>query len=428
MSEEIRSITILIAALWPLLLALPAVHSRLPWPRHLALVPALMLVLWPGDYSLAIPWSLFGTGFLVDGNVRWLLVMSMAVWLTAAIVGESSRRTSTYNSETILFLLTLSGNLGVVLASDLIGFFSFSTLMGYGFYGLLVQDGDEEVRRAGRIYLFFLIVADLALFEALLLAANMTEDLQYQTVRQAMMGTSSTQFYLGIVFFGFAVKAGIWPFHLWLIAAFNTRRRITTLLLAGLPVAMGLLGAVRWIPLGVHAFNFLGMILQILGVAATLYAVLRFLIHASLKVLPAWSTVAGAGLFVVPLGRGLIHPDLWREYEYLAYPLIALMGIFLTALTFTIGRWQDTHQHPTFSLQRVEALIQFVGGRVRVTQQWIKNQSLGLQAFWHALGLKATEPLQRTLDWEKTGIFAGGWSATITFFVLLGLMMSWLSY
>jgi formate hydrogenlyase subunit 3/multisubunit Na+/H+ antiporter MnhD subunit len=317
------------------------------------------------------------------------------------------------------------------LATDLVGFFSFSTLMGYGFYGLLIHGGDEEVRRAGRLYLFFLIAADLALFEVMLLAANTTEDLQYQAVRQAIVRTSSAQFYLGLVIFGFAAKAGIWPFHLWLMASFNLGHRLTTLLLAGVPIAMGLLGAVRWFPLGEHAFTFFGMILQMLGVAALLYSGFKlFTLNSvnSVRIWPAWSTVAVAGLFVAALGRGLAQPALWHEYEYLAYPFIALLGIFLAALTFAIGRRQDTYPPPTFALQRVEALILLVEGWIDVIQRGIKNKSLGLQSFWCASELKAAELLQQILDWKKPAVLGGGWSATIALFVLLGLVIAWLSH
>ena len=79
MNEEIYGIFLLIVVVGPLLLSIPALHSRVPWPRHLAIIPAVLLVVLPGDASLAMPWLIFGTGFAVDGEVRWILVMSIVI-------------------------------------------------------------------------------------------------------------------------------------------------------------------------------------------------------------------------------------------------------------------------------------------------------------------------------------------------------------
>lgn len=426
MIEKIHGLLLLIAVVWPLLLAIPALHSRLPWPHYLALVPPLMLLLWPGDNSLVLSWFLFGTEFGVDGEVRWVLGMTIVTWLTAAFVAESLKHSSTYNPVTTFFLLTFSGNLGVVLATDLVGFFSFSTLMGYGFYGLLIHDGNEEVRQAGRLYLIFLIVADLLLFEALLLAASNIGGLRYEVVRQLMAETSSSQFYLYMVLIGFALKAGIWPLHLWLSAAFNSGHRLTTLLLAGVPVAMGLLGAVRWLPFGEHAFYVLGMTILIMGMAAMLYAVTKFFMNPSLKILPAWSTVAIAGLFVVALGTGLAHPTVWSQYEYLKYPYLASMGIFLTALIFVCGRLQNKPQASNVDVHREEVLILWVKERIDVINRWAEESLLRLRSHWGGLLAKEVDQYQRIVDWEKPAVFMSRWSVIITLLVLLGLALVWL--
>jgi len=162
----------------PLLLLLPALRSRLSRPCHLALLPAVMLLVIPEDFSIEIPWLLFGTGLGIDGPSRLLLAMSVVLWIAATFLQAPSGQAGD-NRYTSFFLLTMAGNLGAILAIDMVSFFTFSTLMGYGFYGLLVIDGDAAERRAGRVYLGFLILADLLLFEALLIAATTSEDLGF---------------------------------------------------------------------------------------------------------------------------------------------------------------------------------------------------------------------------------------------------------
>ncbi len=423
MIEQIHSLLLLIAVVWPLLLAIPALHSRLPWPRHLAIAPAVVLIVLPGEGSLVLPWFLFGTGLALDTDSRWILLMSVAVWFLAVMLSRSSRDFSPgYDNANTLFLLTLAGNLGAVLAADLVGFFCFSTLMGYGFYGLLIHGGDKEVRRAGRLYLLFVIVADLVLFEALLLAASTTLDLRYAALRPAMAGAPSLQFYSWMVLIGFALKAGIWPLHLWLLGAFNLQRRSTTWLLAGVPVAMGLLGAVRWFPSGETALEVLGTTMQVMGVAALLYAALKFFRPDFVRMRPAWATLAVTGLFVAALGTGLAQPGLWRPYAGLMHPLIAASGIFLTALTVVIGRRQETHP------QHGKALSPSVAGWWSVARRWIRHRGLKVQSFWRAIWLQAAGFFREHADWQKPAFPAGGWSAAISLFVLLGLVIAWLSY
>jgi multicomponent K+:H+ antiporter subunit D len=427
MSEAIYGVALLCVVAWPLLLVIPAIHSRLPRPRLLAILPAMVLTVLPGDASVELPWVLFGSGFAVDHEVRWVLAMFVAIWLTAAHLAKSSRHDSASDRVTTLFLLTLAGNLGAILAADLVGFFSFLTLMGYGFYGLLIQDTDKEVRHAGCLYLIFLIVADLALLEALLIAAWTTEDLRYETVRQAMAGTASAPFYLWMVLAAVTLRAGIWPVHLWVSAVFGAAPLSRALVLIGGPIAMGLLGAIRWLPLGEMDFQGPWEVIQVMGIAAVLYAVAMLIMRATLKTLPAWATIAATGLFIAVLGTGLADPAVWRRYEHLAVPFIASLGIFMAALVFAIGRRKDTREPPSVALRRMETLSLWVGRRMGVGQQWVEDKSLGLQFLWRASWLKVVTQHQRLLNWQQSGVMADRWSAAITLFVLLGLVLAWLA-
>ncbi len=330
----------------PLLLALPALRSRLPWPCYLAILPAVILLLIPADFSIEVPWLLFGTGLGVGGASRLLLAMSVVLWVAAATLLRAPSSRPADNRLATFFLLTMAGNLGMILATGLVGFFAFSTLMGYGFYGLLVTTGNAGARRAGRAYLGLLILADLALFEALLVTAATTGDLGFGAARHAMAQSPSLGLYLSMVVFGFAAKAGIWPLHFWLPLAFRSTRPAVALLLGGVPVAMALLGMVRWLPLGEITSPKLGLIIQGIGVAAMLYAILTGLIRGQLKLLPAYAVIATTGLFVTALGTGLADPAAWAGYGNLAHYYIVSLGLGLAILTTTIGWLQARRGYP----------------------------------------------------------------------------------
>jgi multicomponent K+:H+ antiporter subunit D len=427
MITDLYTMMLWMAVVWPLLLSIPALHSRLPWPPHLAILPAALLALLPDDALLELPWLLFGTGLAIDTDIRWILLMCVVIWFTAATVAAPARGDPAHQQTTTLFLLTLSGNLGAILTTDLVGFFGFSTLMGYGLYGLLINDGDKAVRRAGRLYLISLILADLALFEALLLAATATDDYRYEMVRQAMTDNSMSLIYLCMVLLGFALKAAIWPLHLWLFATFRSAPLSKTLLLGGVPVAMGLLGAIRWLPLGAEGSYLPGIITQLVGVSALLYVGIRLFRDAPLKLLPALATILASGLFIMALGMGLTQPSLSMQFEHLGYPFIAILGILLTAINLIVKRWQERRpqtgteipQDSTLNLQSVRVMNAF--------QQWASRGFREYQSHWHSLWRQAVAKSRGILYWQISEFFVTGWRFRITMLVLLGLVLVWLA-
>jgi len=316
----------------PLLLALPALHSRLAWPCHLALLPAVILLAVPAVFSIEVPWLLLGIGLGIDEASRWLLAMSVVLWAAAATRLHAPDGQSVDNRLITFFLLTMSGNLGAILATELVGFFAFSALMGYGFYGLLVDGGSEMVRRAGRVYLGFLILADLALFEAMLIAAAMTGDLEFEAVRHAMARSPALGLYLTMVLAGFALKAGVWPLHFWLPLAFRSARPAVALLLGGVPVAIALLGMVRWLPLGELTLTDLGVGIQWVGLAAAIYGTVTGLLQSHPRALLAYAGIVVTSLFVTSLGTGLEWPMIGTAIQGTAHLFILTLGLILAAL------------------------------------------------------------------------------------------------
>ena len=180
-------------------------------------------------------------------------------------------------------------------------------------------------------------------------------------------------------------------------------------------------------PFGEHALNGSGMVIQILGVAAILYAALRLFSPTPVKLIPAWGTVAATGVFSVALGAGLAHPAVWRQYDYLTHPLIATLGISLAGLSFVCGRLRNKQRHPDRVLRRVEALIQVAGKRVGAIQRLARDRWLGLRFYWRVLWLKAEKCHQHILDLQKPVDLVGGWNGRITMFAILGLALAWLA-
>ena len=428
MNTVLSALLLILTPLLPLLLAFPALRSRISWPCHIALLPALILLTVPVGVSIELPWLLLGSGLGFDDEAgRLLLAMSVLLWSAATILLYTVKGEPADDHLTTFFLLTLAGSLGAILATELVGFFAFSVLMGYAFYGLLVAGGDEETRRAARVYLVLLILADLALFEALLIAATTTEDLGFGVVRQAMAQSASPSLYLSMVLAGFALKAGVWPLHFWLPPAFRSARPAVALLLGGVPVAIGLLGAVRWLPLGEITSPDLGLISQGMGVAAMLYAILAGLKRAQLKMLPAYATIFATGLFATTLGAGLSDLAVWSRHGNLAYFFIASLGVGVAVLVATIGWLQARYHYPAMPENQADDSSPWFERWPGAVMRWAAQMGVDtlprLRATWLAKvgGLRQVRAWQRTLDGSERSLQR--WAYAITLFLLLGIVV-----
>ncbi len=391
---------------WPLLLALPTLHSRLPWPLFLAIAPAALLILLPGEANLPLPWLALGTTHLsVDGSNRWILAMLVTLWLIAIPPRSRAPHPPLYH------LLTLAGALGAVLATDLIGFFLFSTLMGYSFYGVLLQSGGQATRYAGRFYLIALVIADLILFEAILLAGLTTDALQFGGVHQTMTNSDEATLFATLVATGFMLKLGVWPVHGWLSASLANATRSTTTLLCGIPIAMALLGAVRWLPLGHSSFYTLGTTLQLWGGIVLIFAIWKS------KHLPTSAALLITGTFLALLGGALAYPELWREHGHLAPPLIALSGILLASTIFGLGHFKKADQP---SNQR-DLLMWAVEKTGALPPPYC--QRLG-QIFRQPIAIKLIEQIRHWGDLLNTAErWLRNWSLIITVLLIFGVIV-----
>lgn len=431
MNIEFYTITLWMVVFWPLLLSIPSLHSRLRWPRHLAIIPAAVLTLIPVDVSFNIPWLLYGTGFAIDENVRWILGAVVVIWFAAATISSPSKDSTSSRYSTTLYLLTLTGSLGVLLTTELVAFFSFSTLMGYGFYGLLIQDGSKALQRAGRLYLYILIVADIALFEALLLVAFTTEHFQYEMARQTMSDISSSPVYLYMVVIGFALKAAIWPFYFWLTTAFNSGSRAIALLLIAGPITISLLGLLRWLPIRDDVY-ILGLVMQLLGAAAILHSTLKIFTSNIFKQSinrfnPAWLIISFTGLLSLALGTALQNPALWQQYSYIIYPSISAFSLSLVLLILTTVKARSEPE----SVDNTPILIINIFHKLKkwllTTQQLASDLKLRTLTLWDKSGSFAIKQYQRISSVQKIKLFVTDWKINITLFLFLGLVITWLA-
>src|SRR5690606_8592228 len=131
----------------------------------LAPLPALATsVAMPSGIGATLPWLLEGSEFGLDPIGRTFLLAASAIWLAAALFAVGAPPEHARGRFFAFFLFAMAGNLGLIVAQDMLAFYLFFSLMSFSAYGLVVHDGSRAARRAGSVYIALVVAGDMMLY------------------------------------------------------------------------------------------------------------------------------------------------------------------------------------------------------------------------------------------------------------------------
>jgi len=302
------STLLILTWLVPLTGAALAPVSRLWWLPAIAPLPALAAAaLVPAGHAVEIPWLLLGAvlGFGETGHI--FLAFTAVLWLAAGLYAATSMRASPHAGRfRAFFLLAMAGNLWLIVGQDLVSFYLGFSLMGLASYGLVIHEGDQAALSAGKVYLVMTVLAELALFVALVLIARHAGSLV--PGREALVGLDDLA--IGLLIFGLAIKAGLVPLHVWLPLAHPAAPVPASAVLSGAMIKVALLGWLRFLPVGQEVLTDWGLLLVFGGLLTLSFAIPVGLVQTNPKVILAYSSVSKMGLLALTLGLILLQPEL----------------------------------------------------------------------------------------------------------------------
>jgi formate hydrogenlyase subunit 3/multisubunit Na+/H+ antiporter MnhD subunit len=301
-----------------------------PW----AAAPALALTLVP-EFRVELPWLLLGTRLGLDATGRIFLVFTALLWLIAGPYARIYMASDPKHRRFAgFFLSTMAGNLGVILAQDVASFHLFFALMTLSAYGLVVHEGGEEPRRAGRIYLVLAMFGEAMLLVAFLLSVSAADSLFVDNIPKAVALSPLRDLIVALLLGGFGVKVGVLVLHVWLPLAHPVAPTPASAVLSGVIIKAGLLGWLRFLPLGQTALPNWGYGLMAAGIGAAFYAIAIGLMQKDSKTVLAYSSISQMGLITVPVGLGLATPAGWPQASaavavYAVHHALAKGALFL---------------------------------------------------------------------------------------------------
>jgi multicomponent Na+:H+ antiporter subunit D len=278
-----------------------------------------------------------------DGDLtkQAFLTFTALLWFVGALYAQSylasdAKRNRFY----VFFLLTMIGNLGVVLSEEIPSFISFFALMSFSAYPLILHSESDEARSAAATYIKWVVFGEVILLAALIgntYYSNFVED------------GVPVVWVSGFLIIGFGVKAGLATLHVWLPKAHPVAPVPASALLSAVMVKVGLLGWIRFLPLGDESIMILAQPMMVLGVSAAFLAAIYGMFQSNAKTVLAYSTISQLGIISASIGFALAFPNSWE----LLLPAILFFamhhGFAKATLFLCVGLKKDLEQKTRLS-------------------------------------------------------------------------------
>ena len=302
----------------------------------LAAAPAL------GAAALAIGGAPFdadlpalGVSLRLDQPGGLLLLAAALVWLIVSLFAlKQGQGRATADRFAVSWLLTMAGSLGVFIAADLLTFYLVYALVSVPAYYLVAHDEEPSSLRAGAVYMAFALLGEAVLLIAfvMLAAGEPSGATQIRDVVAALPTSPWRDAALALIVLGFGMKIALVPLHGWMPLTYTAAPIPAAAVLSGAGVKAGVIGLIRFLPLGA-AFPGWGEALVWIGFISAFYGVAIGVTQRDPKTMLAYSSISQMGVIAAAFGMALASADQGAATNiafYAANHVLVKAALFLT--------------------------------------------------------------------------------------------------
>jgi NADH-quinone oxidoreductase subunit M len=257
------------------------------------------------QFGIDIPWiPSLGVSFLMGVDGLSIPLIFLTTLLSTLVLIYSTFIETRPKEYYWMFLLLETGMLGVFTALDFVLFFVFWEISLVPMYFLIGIWGGPRREYAAIKFFIYTMVASMAMLLSILtlyFTCGRTFDMMaianaHPFAHASLMGSLV---FWGL-FFGFAVKVPMFPFHTWLPDAHVEAPTAGSVILAGVLLKMGTYGFMRILmPILPDQFRQYWLIIAVLAVTAIIYGAFVAMAQSDLKKLIAYSSVNHMGYVIL---------------------------------------------------------------------------------------------------------------------------------
>ncbi|MBS1549153.1 MAG: NADH-quinone oxidoreductase subunit M [Bacteroidetes bacterium] len=255
------------------------------------------------QYEISWPWSDYIKStihFGIDGMSMLLVLLTNL--LTPFIILSSFNEQKPYNNNFYALILMMQfGLLGVFTALDGLLFYIFweVTLIPIWFIAGLWGQDDKKFKFTTKFFVYT-FVGSLFMLLGLIYVYTHSASFALTDLYNAQLNVVEQNFVFWFIFFAFAVKLPVFPFHTWQADTYTYSPTQGSMLLSGIMLKMAVYGLLRYLlpitPLAIAGTS--GGIAISLAVFSIVYGALIAIIQNDTKRIIAFSSLSHVGLIV----------------------------------------------------------------------------------------------------------------------------------
>jgi len=271
----------------------------------------------------------------------------------------ASRRDSERSVTFFYGLLAAAMALVVVARNGALFMIAWEVMALSGYFLLVTEHEEAEVRSAGTVYLVASHIGAAALLVLFSTLRSATGDFAFPAAGSLQLAQGGATLLFCLALAGFGSKAGIMPLHIWLPSAHANAPSHVSALLSGVMLKIGIYGILRVLSFVPQRPLWWGALLAVAGLTSALMGICIASAQKDIKRLLAYSSIenlgiisAGIGIWLI--GEGTGNPRL--AYLALAGALLHLLNhaLFKPLLFFCAG--SVMHATGTRDLDRMGGL------------------------------------------------------------------------
>jgi len=278
---------------------------------------------------------------VLNVKISYILVLDELSILMVALTGLLVFLVTIFadkNKPSSFFALILAmevGLMGVYLAQDFFMFFIFWEVTLIPMYFMIANFGGPRRHYASMKFLIYTHIASMVMligifalvFQA---GAGGTIDFSFAAVAAASFTPAFQTLVFGLLFFGFAVKMPVVPFHTWLPDAHVEAPTEGSVLLAAVMLKMGSYGIIRIcleLEAGAQAWQ---TVMIVVGLIAIVYGAYACIAQKDLKKMIAYSSISHMGMVMLSIAVLTKAGIAFAVFQMFAHGLISA-ALFMVA-------------------------------------------------------------------------------------------------